>query len=246
MTVRGSQRASTRQGENAATHPDTRGSRWAGRQQAESRRGRGAGRGNGPPLFTGWPGGPESSISPSGAEALALTLLTGSPRSPGSQRSKTAKGQNQQEQRPEPCLQGGRPAQKPHQGTLKVPTMLLHDLALCPQGGPFAQGAFPVPPLQPDAAPCLPVPHAASFLLSISCRATHSRVLAGAGAGLAGGHPGQIGWACKATAKEEAEHPCSRGLQPRPALQSARDSWPAPDLQGGPGPQGPRRLLLSD
>ena len=95
------------QGANAVTRPDSRGSRWPGRQQAESRRGRG----NGPPLLTGWAGGPESSLSPSGAETVALTLLTGLPLSPGSQRSRMAKGQQEQKQRPEPWLQGGRPAQ---------------------------------------------------------------------------------------------------------------------------------------
>ena len=175
--LRGSQKASTRQGANAATRPDNRGSRGAGRQQAESRQGRGAGQRNGPPLLTGWPGGPESSISPSGAETLALTLLTGLPRSPGSQRSKTAKGQNQEKKRPEPWLQGGRPAQKVPQGTPKVPIMLLCNLALCPQGDLFAQGAFLVPPLQPDAAARLAAPHAASLLFSSSCCQGREKVL---------------------------------------------------------------------
>ena len=138
------------QGANAVTRPDSRASRWAGLQQAESRRGQG----NGPPLLTGWARGPDSSPSPSGAETAALTLLTGSPLSPGSQRSTTAKGRRQQKQRPSP---GYREVaqRKASRGTPKVPAMLLRDRALLTGRSLCPERLSPLPALQPDAAPLL-------------------------------------------------------------------------------------------
>lgn len=55
------------------------------------------------PCLQGGLGVQESPISPSGAETMALTLLTGLPHSPGSQRSKTAKGQTNRSKDLSPC-----------------------------------------------------------------------------------------------------------------------------------------------
>ena len=77
------------------------------RQQRRAAKPRAAGKRHYPAYRGPW--GPASSISPLGCGERGSRPSYRGPRSPGSQRSNEAKGQLQQ--RPEPWLQGGRPAQ---------------------------------------------------------------------------------------------------------------------------------------
>ena len=112
------------------TRPDYRGSRWPG---ASSRQKAAKGWGKGkalPCLQGGRAGGLASSVSPLRCgDRGSLTLLTGSPPSPGSQRSTTAKCQPQQT--PSPALREGAQHKGSH-STFKV-RRLCHE-ALLPRG----------------------------------------------------------------------------------------------------------------
>jgi len=96
------------QGPNAATHPDSRGSRWPGRQQAESRRGQGE---TTLPCLQGGLRVQRAPFLPLGCgdggshPAYRVATLSGQPKEQDGKRPTTTKAKT------EPCLQGGRPAQ---------------------------------------------------------------------------------------------------------------------------------------
>ena len=139
------------QAANAATRPEYRG--HAG--QAASRQKAAGAKGKRPcPAYRGGSGSRELHFPPSGAETVALTLLTGLPLSPGSQRSKTAKGQRQQKQRPSPAYREVA-QRKASQGAPKAPAMLLRDRALLTGRSLCPERLSRAPFLQPDAAPLL-------------------------------------------------------------------------------------------
>lgn len=79
----------------------------------------------------------------------------------------------------------------------------------------------------PEPPPGRPPPHTNPPTSAPLTRAAHSRVPAGAGAGLGGGHPGQLRLGRHSSAQRGCT-PAYRGLEPLPGLQSARDARALP------------------